>query len=148
MPKEEAWHRNVRATRSTARGILAAEKLGLQIPQEAIVAAKRVLIAHHGTGAQTKMTWATEQMKMQNRIMQEVLSTMMPMGKGNYHMMSNQLGLMPWGKGGYPDGKGGLKGGGKGGKGGGKAGGGKGMKANAPIPGLCGRCGGMHTKNQ
>ena len=67
MPKEEAWHRNLRHSRQTAKGILAAPKLGLDIPEEAIAAAKFALIEHHATGADTMLSWAAQQ-KMQNRI--------------------------------------------------------------------------------
>ena len=57
---------------------------------------------------------------------------------GNIQLTQDQLGVIPWGKGGNPIGKGGKKGGGKGGKAGGKAGGkgggGKGGKVAANQP--------------
>ena len=121
MAKEEAWHRSLRHTRQTAKGILAATKLGLDIPEEAIAAARSALFEHRSTDADTMLSWAAQQ-KMQNRIWQLESMNMM---NGNYHAMPNQLGMMPWGKGGNPGGKGGSKGGGKDGKGGGKGGGAK-----------------------
>ena len=113
MPKEEAWHRNLRHSRQTAKGILAATKLGLDIPEETVAAAKFVLIEHHATDADTMLSWAAEQ-KMQNCLMQNLMSSMI---NGNYQAMPNQQGMMPWGKGGNPGGEGGGKGGWKDGKG-------------------------------
>ena len=143
MPtSEDAWHRNLRRSRQSAKGILAAVKLGLDIPEATVEAAKCVLFEHHATDADTMPSW-TAQQKMQNRISQ--LENMM---NGNYHATPNQKGMMPWGKGGNPGGKGGSEGGGKDGKGGGKGGGGKGGNAAQNLPGPCCRCGGMHTKSQ
>ena len=92
MPKGEAWHRNVRHSRQTAKGIIAATKLGLDIPEETVAAAKRALIAHHATDADTMLSWAAQQ-KMQNRIWQ--LESSMNMMNGNYQAMPKQLALMP-----------------------------------------------------
>ena len=77
MPKEEGWHRNVRHSRETAKGILAAVKLGLEIPQAIIEAAKRVLVEHHATDADTMQAWRMEQ-RMQ--VMEQMLN-------GNYQIM-------------------------------------------------------------
>ena len=69
MPeKEDAWHRNIRRSRQTAKGIIEADKLGLEVPQEAVAAAKRVLVEHHATDADTMLSWASQQ-KIQNRLM-------------------------------------------------------------------------------
>ena len=134
MPrKEEAWHRNNRRSRQTAKGIIEADKLGLEVPQEAVAAAKRVLVEHDSTDADTMLSWFAQQ-KMENRLMKNLMNSMI---NGNHQATPNQQGMMPWGKGGNPGGKGGSKGGGKGGKAIGKGGGGKGGKASANLPGPC-----------
>ena len=70
MPKsEDAWHRNLRRSRQSAKGILAAEKLGLDIPEATIEAAKCVLFEHHATNADIMLSWTARQ-TMQNRIWQ------------------------------------------------------------------------------
>ena len=115
MPKsEDAWHRNLRRSRQSAKGVLAAKKLGLDIPEATIEAAKRVLLEHHATDADTMLSWsASAQQKMQNRIWHK-MQEMENMMSGNNFAMQNQTGQMPGGNGG----KTGWKGNGKGNQGG------------------------------
>ena len=148
MPREPAWHRNLRRTRQNARGILTAAELGIVIPQEIVTAAKGALIDHHATDADTMLSWSAQQKKTP-------LSNLMDMM--NNFVMQNQTGQTPWGNGGKTGwkgngmgmnqggNKGGYKGGGKGGKDGGK--GGQALNQNMPKA-LCNGCGGMHFRSQ
>ena len=94
MPgREEAWHRNNRRSRQTAKGIVEADKLGLAVPEEAVVAAKRLLAERHSTDADTMLSWSAQR-KMENRLMQNLMNSI----NGNHQAMPSQQGLMPWGK--------------------------------------------------
>ena len=48
---ETSRHRNVRARRQVARGVIAADKLGFNIDEKVLVGAQKRLAAHHGTPA-------------------------------------------------------------------------------------------------
>ena len=75
MPREQAWHRNLRRTWQIARGILIAAELGIAIPQEIIAAAKSALVEHHATDADTMLSWAAQQ-KMQSWNMMNMMNMM------------------------------------------------------------------------
>ena len=69
----DAWHRNLRRSRQFAKGILAAEKLGLDIPEKYIEDAKGLLFEHHAIDVMTMCSWsAIAQQKLQNRLMQKM----------------------------------------------------------------------------
>ena len=85
MPREEAWHRNLRRTRQISRAALTAAELGIEIPPEVVTAAKGALIDHHATDVDTMLSW-TAQQKMMNRDMMNLM---------NNFAMQNQTGSMP-----------------------------------------------------
>ena len=63
MPREEAWHRNLRRTRKIARGVLTAANLGIDITPEVVTAAKGALIDHRATDVDTMPPLPAQQQK-------------------------------------------------------------------------------------
>ena len=75
MP-EEAWDRNNRRIRQSAKGIVEAEKLGLEVPRAAVTAAKKILAEHHATDKATMLSWSVQQ-KLGKRLMHNLMNSML-----------------------------------------------------------------------
>ena len=86
---ESSQHRNRRRTRSDARGLITAAKLGIEVPPAAVEAAKAVLSGHHATEESTMQKW------QQQQIQQCVLNMM----NGNFSGSPSGFASMPSGGG-------------------------------------------------
>ena len=114
--KEPSWHRNLRKERQRARGLIAASKIGIQIPPHIIEQALQVLAPHHATDPHRIQSWTLDQ-KIHN-LQSQISDLCSAHGKGGYAAGGSKA----KGKGkGYKGTKGGSKGA-KAGKGWGHAG--------------------------
>ena len=137
---EPAWHRNLRRRRQTARGIVAAQKLGYPISPPVAAAAEARLLAHHSADHTMSLPqWRLAQLGAQaaQEAIAAACGSMSRSGKGGGKGANGKNTWDDWGPRAKAGGKG--KNGGKGNwQGQGK--GGAGLD--------CGRCGGQHLSSQ
>ena len=85
IPREQdtSQHRNSRARRQVARGIIAADKLGFNIEDRILVGAQKRLVAYHGTPSTSENSDKCDMTKWSTNQSQMMMVPMM-MGGGSY----------------------------------------------------------------